>query len=396
MACISDTLETILSHLSTQVVKVISGPLVRQLMRLLEFLATWEQRPMCLTPIAYQWCSTISQAIETLEPDDIPAIKQALHKYRTQYVVPSNPDTGFGTFAEAVFSHIGADCDHLRLGDTSDLGDELPPDVDFSDYACILPVALEIGFRFAGPNHDWATLNLEHTPHHEWVFGIVFSGEDDETIADAVGVWLADRDHILPGLSGRYLAKRIGRDAPLSSRLRRVVIHALQRNWRSELMASGLEVVHLLNRLKVGMDDVDDRKEWIRLLVGVIRSPPGLEGLSLDHWNLLRKLMLVTEIAGGFLPRDVEVMKLLEEVEDWEKLEAWIVTMWWPPYNWFDGEMEDIEKATLKLLHRRPSLLPKFEDRVSRKLVKTHKTKLREICDRARADSQMSSESSQQ
>jgi hypothetical protein len=125
----------------------------------------------------------------------------------------------------------------------------------------------------------------------------------------------------------------------------------------------------------------------------VIRSSPGLERLSLHHWDLLYKLILVTEIAGGFLPRDVKVMKSLEEAEEWEKLEVWVVTMWWPPYNWFDGEMQDIEQATLKLLSRRPSLLPRFEDRASGKLVKTHKTKLREICDKVRADSQLSSES---
>jgi len=220
----------------------------------------------------------------------------------------------------------------------------------------------------------------------------VFEGEDDEIIADAVGVWLGDRNHLLPGLCARYLAKRMERDAGFSPRLRRVVIHALQRNWNGELVASGSEVVQLLNRLEVGMDDVqDDGKEWIRLLVGVIRSSPGLERLSVHHWDLLYKLMLVTEIAGGFLPCDVEVMKSLEAAEDWERLEVWIVSMWWPPYNWFGEEMEDIEQATLKLLSRRPSLLPRFEDRTSGKLVKTHKTKLREICDKVRADSRLSS-----
>ena len=224
------------------------------------------------------------------------------------------------------------------------------------------------------------------------MFDIVFSGGDDEIIADAVGVWLVDRNYTLPGLCARYLAKRMERDASFSPRLRRVIIHALQRNWNSELTVSELEFLHLLNRLEVCMDDVQEGKEWIRLLVGVIRSSSGLEKLSLHYWDLLYKLMLVTEIAGGFLPRDVEVMKLLEEDEDWEKLEVWIVTMWWPPYNWFDKEMQDIEQVTLKLLSRQPSLLPRFEARVLRKLVKTHKTKLGEICEKVRADLQLSSE----
>jgi hypothetical protein len=252
-------------------------------MRLLEFLAAWEKRPMCLTPIAYQWCSAISQAIETLESNDIPAIKQALHEYRIEYTAPHNPNPRFETFAEAIFSHIGADCDHLRLGNTSRTSSDLPQDLDFSEYACILPVALEIGFRHASPNRDWEILSLGHTPHHEWMFEIMFSGEDDETIADAVGVWITGRNHVLPGLCARYLTKRIERDIPFSSRLRRTLINAIQRNWQSELTASGLEVVHLLNRLKVTIDDVKDEKEWIRLLIGAIRSSPGLEILSPHH-----------------------------------------------------------------------------------------------------------------
>jgi hypothetical protein len=36
--------------------------LSRDLHYLLEFLAAWEKRPLCLTPIAYQWCSAISEA----------------------------------------------------------------------------------------------------------------------------------------------------------------------------------------------------------------------------------------------------------------------------------------------------------------------------------------------
>ena len=321
----------------------------------------WEKRPTCLTPLVYQWCSTISHAIETLEPNDIPAIKQALHEYRFQYVVPHKSDTGFGTFAEAVFSHTRADCDRLCLGHTSHPDDELPQDVDYSNYACILPIVLEIGLRLAGPSRDWAALSLGHTSHHERMFDIVFSGQDDETISDAVGVWITDRNHILFGLCARYLAKSMERETAFSPRLRRVVIHALQRNWNDELTASGSEVIYLLNRLKVGMDDVGDGKEWIRLLVGVIRSSPGLERLSLHHWDLLYNMMLIKEIAGGFLPVDVEVVKFLEEAEDWERMEVWIVTMWWPPYNWFDEEMEDIEQVTLKLLSQRPSLLPKLK-----------------------------------
>lgn len=326
----SDALETIISHLSMQVLKTIDEPITKQLMRMLEFLATWEKRPMYLTPLVYQWCSAISQVIGRLEPDDMDTMKEELHKCRTQYVVPHNPGTRYGAFAEAVFSSIGADCDYLRPGATSRPADELPQEPELADYAHLLPISLEIGFRLADPSRDWDALDLEHTPHHEWIFEIIFSGEDDETTADALGVWLADREHMLPGLCSRYLAKRMERDVPFSPRLRQVVIHALQRNWNNELAASAPDVVRLLNSLDVNVEDVKGRKEWTRLLIGVIRSPPGLEGLSPHHWDLLYKLILVTDIVGGFAHRDAEVMKVLEEAGDWEKLEVWIVTLWWP------------------------------------------------------------------
>ena len=382
----SDTLETILSHLSVQVVKIIDEPLANQLMRLLEFLAAWEKRPVFLTPMAYQWCSAISQAIERLEPNDIPSVRDAVHLYRYQYVNHNNPHIRSGAIPESLFSHIGADCDHLRSSDTSHPTDEPPQDLDFVDYAQVLPVALEIGFRLAAPSRDWSALGLDHTPHHEWMFEVLFSSEDDEIIADAVGVWLVDRDHKLPGLCARYLAKRMERDTPFSPRLRRMAIDAVQRNWHGELTASELETLRLLDLLNVGVDDVNDGKEWVRLLIGAVRSPTGLERLSPSYWDLLYKLVLVTDIVGGFVQRDVEVMRLLDEAGDWEKLEVWMVSLWWPPYNWFDGAMQDIEQVTLKLLSRRSSLLPMFEDRAAGKLTKTHKIKLREICDKVRAE----------
>ena len=61
--CIRDSLETILSHLSTRVMNVIAnGRCLQHLVYLLEFLAAWEERPTYLTPMAHQWCSAISEA----------------------------------------------------------------------------------------------------------------------------------------------------------------------------------------------------------------------------------------------------------------------------------------------------------------------------------------------
>jgi len=57
----SDSLEIILSHLSTSVMSaIVDGDALQHLNFLLEFLAAWSKCPTCLTPMAYEWCSAIS------------------------------------------------------------------------------------------------------------------------------------------------------------------------------------------------------------------------------------------------------------------------------------------------------------------------------------------------
>ena len=63
IVCASDSLEVILSRLSTKLMGVIvDGHYLRHLNYLLEFLVAWEKRPTNLTSMAYQWCCTISEA----------------------------------------------------------------------------------------------------------------------------------------------------------------------------------------------------------------------------------------------------------------------------------------------------------------------------------------------
>jgi hypothetical protein len=71
-----------------------------------------------------------------------------------------------------------------------------------------------------------------------------------------------------------------------------------------------------------------DKHVWVRLLAGVICLPAGLESLSPHYWCLLDKLSLGTDFCGTPGLRGVEVMRSLEEAEDWEKLEVWMVVVW--------------------------------------------------------------------
>ena len=143
------------------------------------------------------------------------------------------------------------------------------------------------------------------------MFETAFSSDDDEVIADAVCTWIADSDRTLAGSLARYFAKRVERTTPFSPRLRQMGMHVICRTWSSGLAVSGLETVRLLNGLIVDVDDVEEKYNWVNLLVGVIRSPMGFENLSSHCWRLLDKLASTTLVVGNFSLRDMEVMRSL-------------------------------------------------------------------------------------
>jgi hypothetical protein len=322
----SDSLETILSHLSTRVVDIIAdGNHLLELNFLLGFLVAWEKRPKCLTPIAYQWCSVISEVIERLEPSEETGGEALMTGVRLRRRVPvPSKFSNILQFTEEGFSEVGRRCDILRLDDTSHpaLGQPRDP---VPDLYKLLRMALQIGFRLVTPDQPAPRLN--HPPHHDRVLQAAFSCGDDEVVADAVSVWIADgdRDQAPPGSFAHYLAERVGQDRPFSARLRRASIRAIERIWCRELAASELEIVQLLDRLNVNVDDIASKDEWVKLLVNAIRSPAGLDCLSSHYWHLLGGLALDANIK--WIPQlwETEVMESLEEAEDWEKLEAWMV-----------------------------------------------------------------------
>lgn len=359
---------------------------------LLEFLAAWEKRPMCLTPMAYQWCSAISKAARGLRPSEIPTSQQDSVRLR-----PQDLDTGkfadlLSTTAEAGFSRVGPGCNPTRSDTALHHTHGHRQYLTLNDYVKLLSIVLDIGFRLDASSRDWSTLHLSHTPHHEWMFEVAFSSNDDAFIADAVSVWIASDGRTLPGSCVRYLAKRVEKTKPFSPTLRQTSIRTIERIWHDELKASGPETVLLLNRLTVNADDIVDGYSWAGLLVDTIRSPTGLKNLSFHYWRLLDKMLVDGRVNVYLVSRDVEVMTSLEESEDWGKLVIWMVVVWsfLPGSNALASEsMEDIERATLMLLLQRPSALPRFEDlceggMFSPTFYTGYREKLQRICDRAR------------
>ena len=373
--CASDSLELILSLLAPRVANVIAdGRNLEYLDCLLEFLAAWDKRPDFLTGIVYRWCSTLFE---------VAGGAGGRTKTPTESLHPSK-----------YFHKVGFRYDGFRSGDTSDYPFARPP--VRKDCMDRLFRILAIGFRQVGPNHCRPVLRLNHTSQSDRMFEAVFSSDDDETIADAVCIWIVDGVGISPGSFARYLARRVEKTEPLSPRLRWAGIRVIEHIGHSELQASGLETICLLNRLEADMDEIVYKSTWAMVLISAIRSPPGMESLSSHCWCLLGKLVKsVTVLPRGFALRDVEVMRSLKEAGDWETLEVWMVVIW-------QGELvfesvEDVEWATLKLLLRRPSALPMFEEmHKGSKLLHPYQEPLQQICDKARAESLHSECSPQQ
>ena len=411
VVCTSDSLETILSHLSTRVMDVIrNGSLACHLYYLLEFLAAWEKRPGYLTQMAWEWCSAISEAAGRLGQREIPIIQPRLlgneleskiESYASQQPewyqlglqlrlrrqgTTSGEDRGVLYRAvERGFSKVGPGYGPVRSDDASrrvhrdPLEDSTP-----LDYAHLLSIALEIGFRLVVPGHVRRILPLNHTPHHDRVFETAFSSGDDDVIADAVSVLVVIPYGESPPSFVRYLAKRMERDTPFSPRLRRVSINATECFWRREIEESRLEIVRLLNRLDADVDDIVGKGGWGGLLADLTCSQAGSGGLSPHNQRLLDNPAFSRSLDMDIQSHHMEVMRSLEAAGDWEKLEDWIAVAW---RSWLEESIEDVGRVTLKLLSRRPSALPRFEDLCETRISLTNEqAELRRICGQVRVE----------
>ena len=191
----------------------------------------------------------------------------------------------------------------------------------------LLFTTLEIGFRIE-PDSDWLPVHVDPVSCQDLMFQIAFSSNNDEVIADAVYAWIADGNRA--GSIACHFAPHVEETRPFSTRLQKIGIHTIGCTWKNELPASVLDIVSLLDRLDAGMDDMvaEGKVNWARLLAEVIRSPTGFTKLSPHYWHLLGQLIATEPYTGVFASHDMEVMGLLEEAVDWEKLEVWMAIVW--------------------------------------------------------------------
>jgi hypothetical protein len=342
----------ILSHLSQRIVDIIvslqhGSDQAWSLISVLTDLEAWKNRPEYLIPMAYRWCSAISKKIRECRGDE-----------------PSSEDLSFSDYD-----------DHYRI---------------------ILSFSLAVAFSHIDSKHVFLPGHLSHTPHDEWMLDIIFTRGDDDAIAHAVYVGIVDPCATPSGSCTRRLLKLTERGRPFSPRLRRTILHFIQRWGIYELEAAEPEFVYLLNNLEVIVDKADDAgSKWIDLLICVLLTPMGQGHLSSHYWLLLGDLILASPKTLPAKVGQTELMKSLEEAQDWEKLETWMLVVWCSNFGFGFGPIpvQDIEQATLTLFRQRPSAIPKLEnlleDRTdwtfSPPIFTTHKDVLRRVCNEARA-----------
>lgn len=348
--CTSDSLEPILLRLSTKVLDTIAdGRFLGHLSGLLKFLATWEKRPACLIQIAHQWCSAISQAAQ---------------RASLEFPGQEGPEQTLNDDIYEALTGLTPACSSFDSSNDAHHTLSIQSRFFRTDYIALLCIALEVGFRPVGPGRtEWAALGLNRAFPWGRVLDAAISSGDDETIADALSVWIMGGSrNAPPGSFVPYLARRIREATPFSPRLRWIGLRAIEFIPDDELETSGAEVVHLLGYFDVDVDEVNV-VVWEKMLISLIGSPAVLGNLPPRYWCLLGKLVSTSQRHWELATSAVVVMKSLEDAEDWEKLEVWMVVMWRSILGCSDGAepTPDVEWATLKLLLRQPLALPRFE-----------------------------------
>ena len=304
----SDRIEQILHQLSRAIVSALNTahPQSRLIGEVLQYLIKLENRPQCLTEMAYGWCSAICE----------------------------NRQRGWGSL---VFWSL---------------------EIGFRHFYPQHRQGWQIG------------VELTHTEHYREFVEVVFKCKESEAIADLLQAWTIRTvdDNQADALLGIYAGHLVGLHslAPLSPRLRQLVVRSVELIGYEGFEEVGVgRFVNLLNHLLVNFKDVDYGFNWMEILLDTIKSPEGARGLSIQSWESLVELATTAPFwflrSRGRIPTySPQVMGSLLEAREWDKLECCIGVVWmaWPPET--DAMMEDVEHATVSLLRQRPGAIQKL------------------------------------
>ena len=221
---------------------------------------------------------------------------------------------------------------------------------------------------------------------------MVFGSQESEAIADLPHAWIIGRS---PFISLGNFTERLvclHNLVPFSSRLRRLVIRSVELIGYEGFERVGVErFVELLNHLRVTVEDMYYRSEWLMLLSVTLQTSEGTQHLSHWYWELLVELAISWSL---WLRYDVtynpQIMKSLAEAQEWSKLECWMETVWilWPPEA--DGiTEEDLGHSILSLFRQRPGAFEKLEHWMERWSQTNHKSvpeSFQRICKQAQEE----------
>jgi len=340
----SDRLERILHRLSETIVSVIDTTQSQftLILYVLRDLVMLENRPRCLTEMAYKWYSVICENRRRLED--------------WESLLPISLEIGF--------RHLDPWRMYIRAELTHTWHHQGLVDIVFG---------IGGGEEIADLLHAWTAEGLSHGPAH-----ILLS---------------ACTSHLV-GLHNLV---------PFSSRLRRLVIRSVEDIGYKESEEVGVEryigykefegvgverFIGLLNYLHVTVEDMDSRSNWANLLLDTLQSPEGPQHLSYWYWELLVELISEPPLRiVGDVVYNPQTVTLLTEGQEWEKLECWMGIVWmvWPPGAGWTTE-EDLGRTMLSLFRQRPGAAQKLEqwvERHSQKYAVEMPESFRRVCEQA-------------
>jgi len=127
------------------------------------------------------------------------------------------------------------------------------------------------------------------------------------------------------------------------------------------------QLIELLDDLGVGVEDVGDKEEWTLLLLNVIQSSEGVQGLSHRYRKLFGELTISWSWRLRGYIWSSQITAFLKGSQERDKLECWIGVAWmvWPPGT--GGTIkEDIEHTMLSLFRQRSDAIRKLKKRMER------------------------------
>jgi len=264
-------------------------------------LAGWEQRPSCLTTMAYELCSAVFENYSSLV-DGRQLLFLSL-QIGFRHLDPKNP--------------------------------QIPTKLTHTEYhQKMVDIIFESGGEdtIADLLHAWTSHSDSHKP--------------PPSLSKCVG-------HLI-GLqpSSQRLRQLIIRSVGLISR-----------QEFGEVDAG--EFCQWLNRLHVSVKDMDMEGRWVNLLTHIFHRPEGVQHLSQPYWELLAELSLSGSLQPQRVTWNPDITTDLEHGQEVGKLECWMVVVWmlWPPETGITTE-EDLEHVSLSLFRQQPSSVWKLGQRL--------------------------------